>query len=409
LGVKLLPSVSQLVGRIGEFEFEGTAELRLGIDASNIRTGGGLTHLIEFLEAAQPQEHDITQVVLWAGQQTLKELPERPWFKGIHEPMLDGPLPIRLYWQSRKLSYLAKHSCDVLFVPGGNYTGLFRPFVTMSQNLLPFEAIEMGRYGCSLMRMKFLILRLTQSKSFRNANGIIFLNEYSRLRVMECIKSVNGCWAIIPHGVNKRFHLEPRMQKPIEIYTEKHPFKFLYVSIIDVYKHQWHVAKAVAQLKEEGLPVELHFIGPAYPPALLRLRKLIKQVDPGENFIYYLGVVPYHELVSHYHQADIFVFASSCENMPNILLEAMASGLPIACSERGPMRQILGDAGMYFNPEQPEDIANALRSFIENPVLRTDNAWLGYQRAQSYSWERCARETLSFLANIPHKLVGRGI
>ena len=50
-------------------------------------------------------------------------------------------------------------------------------------------------------------------------------------------------------------------------------------------------------------------------------------------------------------RAHLFVFASSCENMPNTLVEAMASGLPIACSDRGPMPEILRDGGTYFDPE----------------------------------------------------------
>ena len=49
--------------------------------------------------------------------------------------------------------------------------------------------------------------------------------------------------------------------------------------------------------------------------------------------------------------ANLFVFASSCENMPNTLVEAMAIGLPIACSDRGPMPEVLRDGGVYFDPE----------------------------------------------------------
>ncbi len=82
--------------------------MRLGIDASNLRAGGGVTHLVELLCAAQPQEHGITRVVVWAGQNTLKQIPAKPWLERVHEPMLDQPLPVRLYWQKVKLSQLAK-------------------------------------------------------------------------------------------------------------------------------------------------------------------------------------------------------------------------------------------------------------------------------------------------------------
>jgi glycosyltransferase involved in cell wall biosynthesis len=172
----------------------------------------------------------------------------------------------------------------------------------------------------------------------------------------------------------------------------------LYVSAVDVYKHQWHTVQSAAKLRQSGLPVELTLVGSAYPPALRRLRRIIEQVDPFGTFINYAGHESYSLLPKRYHQADCFVFASSCENLPNILLEAMAAGLPIACSERGPMPEILGDAGVYFDPESPESISVALRCLIEDLSLRESSAQLAYEKAGFYSWKRCARETFEFLA-----------
>ena len=86
--------------------------------------------------------------------------------------------------------------------------------------------------------------------------------------------------------------------------------------------------------------------------------------------------------------------------MPNILLESMAAGLPIACSNLGPMPEMLGDAGVYFNPEQPDEIAAAIRKLLESSELRANLAELAFQQAQLYSWERCAQETFDFLSQI---------
>ena len=79
--------------------------------------------------------------------------------------------------------------------------------------------------------------------------------------------------------------------------------------------------------------------------------------------------------------------------MPNILLEAMAAGLPIASSNRGPMPEILGESGVYFDPEQPEQIAAALEELLRDPSLRAHRAQAAYERAATYSWRRCAGET----------------
>ena len=101
-------------------------------------------------------------------------------------------------------------------------------------------------------------------------------------------------------------------------------------------------------------------------------------------------------------KTGLIVFASSYENMPNILLEGMAAGLPIACSSLGPMPEVLGDAGVYFHPEDPDDIARALNELIDSPDLRAQLARAAFDRAQKYSWKRCANETFDFLAEIAH-------
>src|SRR6266508_3276153 len=162
--------------------------MRLGIDASNLRVGGGLTHLTELLRSAELPAHGIEEVTVWGSRQTLARLPaERPWLRLRHVPMLELPLPARLYWQRTGLSRLARASCDLLFVPGGTYSGVFEPFVTMSRNILPFEPAEARRYGASLMLLRLSILRSRQTAAFRRANGVIFLNQYARTTVMRVV------------------------------------------------------------------------------------------------------------------------------------------------------------------------------------------------------------------------------
>ena len=108
--------------------------------------------------------------------------------------------------------------------------------------------------------------------------------------------------------------------------------------------------------------------------------------------------MPFPKLHELLRAADLFVFASSCENMPNVLLEGMAAGLPIACSNRGPMPEVLGDTGVHFDPERPDEIASALRRLAEDDALRRRLAAAASERARQFSWERCARETLAFVA-----------
>jgi glycosyltransferase involved in cell wall biosynthesis len=373
----------------------------IGIDATNLRAGGGVTHLMELLRAAQPAEHDIEHIVVWGGKSTLKSLETQPWLSKRNPSALDKGLLLRTLWQRFRLSQAVRdEGCDVLFVPGGSYAGNFHPVVTMSQNLLPFEMHELRRYGWTLFTLKLLLLRLIQSRSFRKSDGVIFLTEYARDIVLRVTSKLRGQICIVPHGLNPRFNKAPKLQRSIAEYDDAHPYRVLYVSIIDEYKHQWHVVDAVAALRKQGLPILLDLVGPSYPAALKRLNQTIDRVDVERRWVHYHGAIPFNELHLRYAQADLGLFASSCENMPNILLETMASGLPIACSNRGPMPEVIGQAAVFFNPEQPEDIAGALRELIELPQTRTELAQASHERVQKYSWERCADETFEFLARI---------
>jgi glycosyltransferase involved in cell wall biosynthesis len=127
------------------------------------------------------------------------------------------------------------------------------------------------------------------------------------------------------------------------------------------------------------------------------LEKEIADNDPAGHFVKCLGFVPHDDLPSLLAGADLFVFASSCENMPNTLVEAMAIGLPIACSNRGPMPEVLCDGGVYFDPENPQSIAAAIETLIRDPELRMSVAKRAKGLSGQYSWTRCAAETWSFL------------
>ncbi len=376
--------------------------MRVGIDASNTHSGGTLTHIVEFLRAANPSAHGFTQIVVWGGRKTLACIEDRSWLIKCHQPMLDMSLPYRVIWQCSRLSNLArKAGCDVLFVPGGSYSGSFRPVVAMSQNVLLFEWQEIWRYGLRWPILKNVLLRLVQTRTFRRVDGLIFLTQYAQRVVMKVVKRHPGPVSIIPHGIHERFFYTPRICLRTDAFTNEKPVLLLYVSRIEPYKHQGHVVEAVGLLRKAGLSVAIDLVGPSYNKSeMVRLNRILQCIDPEARFVRYRGTVPYEVLHEFYRKADIKIFASSCENMPNILLESMAAGLPIACSNRGPMPEVLGDAGLYFDPEQPNDIARAIRTLIKSPDLRLEKAQAAHERARQFSWTRCADETLEFLSRV---------
>ena len=178
--------------------------LKVGIDASNIRLGGGVTHLIELLAAANPLDQGFIEVVVWGGTNTIDRLPSKPWLTKCIPKLLDGSLLSRVWWQIFCLSSaVRKARCDVLFVPGGSYAGNFHPVVTMSQNLLPFEWSELKRPGFAIATFKMLLLRIVQSWSFCRSEGVIFLTHYAQNAVLRVIGNLKAKTVVIAHGFSK--------------------------------------------------------------------------------------------------------------------------------------------------------------------------------------------------------------
>jgi glycosyltransferase involved in cell wall biosynthesis len=252
----------------------------------------------------------------------------------------------------------------------------------------------------SARRIKLELLRFAQRSSFWRAEGLIFLSEYARATVLKSVHRRYPNTAVIPHGIEDRFRAAPRVQLPLEAYSREKPFQVLYVSSVDMYKHQWVVAEAIGKLRRAGLPVAVDFVGPTYKTAAERLHAQMDLVDPVGQFLRYRGAVPYEDLPRLYHGADAFAFASTCENLPNILLEAMASGLPIACSSKPPMPAILGNAGVYFDAEDSESIANAIGALVQSPGQRAAMAERAFSKANAYDWNRCAAATFEFLRRV---------
>lgn len=375
--------------------------MRLGIDASNLNRGGGLTHLTELLAIGDAQAHGFDEIVVWGTPDTLRKLRDAPMLRKISPPALAGWSWRRFAWQRFSLSAAATAAgCDVLFVPGGSFLGSFRPFVTMSRNMLPFSPGE-WRYFHARTRLKLRLLRPVQARSFQRADGLIFLTRYAETSITRVLRRSVAQRTVIPHGVAESFRMSPRPQRPLADYSSEVPFTLLYVSPIRGYKHQVEVLRAMQSDLLANLPIRLRLVGLSLTERDGSLfRAELQRVNRQRMVVSCDGQVAYRDLPGIFSTSDVGIFASSCENMPNTLLEYMAAGLPIAASEREPMPEVLGDAGLYFDPESPESIARTLHEIIVDHGKRAVLADRAFARAQAFSWRTCANKTLEYLARV---------
>lgn len=362
-----------------------------------------MTHISELLAHCEPERHRIDRITVWAHPSVVHRLPSRPWLEVVTPPALRSGLLRRIAWQVFERSRLAEGACDIVFAPGGTPAGSFRPFVSMSTNMLPFSPRELRRFGWTMDRIRMLLLRSQQAKSFRDASAVIFLTDFARRSISNAARlPADKRIETIATGVNRRFFAEPRAQRPLESYSASEPFRFLYVSDLLPYKHHANVVRAVAALHGRGLPVALDVIGhPMIGRSRTELQEAIEAA--GCPAIRYLGPADHDTLPPVYREAGAFVFASTCESLPMTLVEAMAAGLPIAASASGPMPQIVGAGAVLFDAEDASSIGSALHRLAIDPLLRENASGAAYQRAISYSWSECAARTFGILAELAHR------
>jgi glycosyltransferase involved in cell wall biosynthesis len=112
------------------------------------------------------------------------------------------------------------------------------------------------------------------------------------------------------------------------------------------------------------------------------------------------GYLDESELARWLGSADALVFPSLYEGFGLPVLEAMAAGVPVICSGVTAVPEVAGDAAIYFDPRDIEDMAAKIARVACDEVLRDDLAARGRVRAASYSWERAARETLAIYRRV---------
>ena len=146
-----------------------------------------------------------------------------------------------------------------------------------------------------------------------------------------------------------------------------------------------------------ALPVDRRpvLVLPGYPtPHEIELRRRAEQLGVAGD-VRFLGWIDPDELEGFYRAAACFVFPSLHEGFGLPVLEAMARGVPVACSNRSSLPEIAGDAAVTFDPERVEEIARALETLIVDPALAQRLREAGRQRAAQFSWARTARLTLA--------------
>jgi glycosyltransferase involved in cell wall biosynthesis len=174
----------------------------------------------------------------------------------------------------------------------------------------------------------------------------------------------------------------------------------LYVSRFDVYKHQFEVATAYAALPSDlRSRYKLLLVGEA-DNALAQDVADLASKNGLENQIVIAGPIANADLPAAYHHAAVNLFASSCENCPNILLEALGAGRPVLLSAVMPMPEFGDDAVGYFTPTDPISIRDEMIRVLLDESRRHELAAAAVRRSADFDWVKTSRTTWQSIADL---------
>lgn len=123
---------------------------------------------------------------------------------------------------------------------------------------------------------------------------------------------------------------------------------------------------------------------------------IFKNMDiPLPKTVKHVGYVSDKELESLYSQAACFIYPSLYEGFGLPPLEAMSNGCPVIVARAGSLPEVCGDAALYCDPLKPQDIADKINMMMGDEKLRKEFSKKGLIHAKIYTWEKCARETIS--------------
>lgn len=217
--------------------------------------------------------------------------------------------------------------------------------------------------------------------SARTAHRVITISDAARDDLVQSFGLDPSRVDVTPLGVRPPETQPRRDGKPPTVLcvAQKRPYKNLAALI-----------HAVAELQAERPTLVLPGAPTEHEAALRALAERLGVADR----VRFHGWVSDEELDSLYAEATCFVLPSLIEGFGLPVLEAMARGVPVACSDRPALPEVAGDAALLFDPTEQSTVTDAVRRLLRDATLRGELAARGRERAGQFTWRRTAEATL---------------
>lgn len=339
--------------------------------------------------------------------------------------------PLRAFWTLGRLSWeMIITRPDVLFIPAHTLP-LFYPRRTVNtihdiafvreQNLYRSAKVK-ARIPGSRSALNVLIKILTMGKyqsdsvdylywstafALRHAAKIITVSDFTRQEILSLYPKTKAAKVKVVHNGYNDFLYQPfsdakKVQTVLTRYGLAKPY-FLYVGRLEKKKNTPALIEALAILRENHPEIreKLVLSGDA-SFGYDEVKYAIEEFNLDRE-VMMTGWIREEDLPYLFQAASAFVFPSKHEGFGIPVLQALACGVPTIVSDLPVLREIAGDAVLYFNQNNKRSIAQAMAKIVSDSDLRASLVTKGLARVKDFSWEKCARETLAELEDWPRK------
>jgi glycosyltransferase involved in cell wall biosynthesis len=314
--------------------------------------------------------------------------------------------PADLWRMSRAVS---RQPLDVFFFPAVySFYPLWRkvPTAVTFHDAIPESQPELIFPGLRSRLFWNLKVRL----ALRQADRILTVSANARSQIAAAFRYPESAIHVIEEGPNACFRL---MNDPDFSLRVRRQYRLLgdvplilYVGGISPHKNLQGLLRALARVRHKSpAPWHLVLVGDhsndSFYGCYEELVTLCSQLEMRER-VTFTGFVPDPDLVGLYNAATMLVLPSFNEGFGLPVVEAMACGLPVAASRRGSLPEVVGSAGVLFDPEDHEEMAAVLVRLLEDSALRQHLRTEGLRRAESFSWKAAAAKTVRLFEEMAH-------
>lgn len=267
-------------------------------------------------------------------------------------------------------------------LPGLSATKSVMTLYDLTFATVPGTHLRVLRWSSNFLVPRFL----------REAGKIIAISESTKRDAVRLYGIPEEKVEVTHLAVDARFR--PADAGAVAMVRERHrlPERFLlYVGTIEPRKNLPVLLDALKILAERGRGVPLVVAGAKgwmYEEFFRKVRK-----TGLEGNVLFTGYIPDEDLPGLYSAAEAFLFPSLYEGFGFPVLEAMACGTPVVCSNTSSLPEVAGKAAILLSPEAPGDWADTIQGILDSGTLRERMRQEGFRRASLFSWEKTARET----------------